>query len=417
MKNFVFHFIFFVAMSTEAQNRPQPFFEKETRDYSVCPGKTANALSEQQVGTMITAILDKIHISNSYIIIDCPQVENCQATVWTDGKPYILYNPVFLDRVKRLNFTESSLPDLPQIDWETLTLLAHELGHLVNNHFTNPKPGSKAWDWELEADGFAGFMIYMLKGKLADALSVYNSSFITDAGTYSHPGRADRKKAVEAGWNDAKQKHPDISQTQLNNKDRYDLYILNGDKLYDNDEYDKAIDEYNKAIELDPKNAIGYFDRGYAYYYKKNYSAAMSDFDKTLLLDPDYYSAYLGRARVKTKTTDYTGALADYNKLLSMSREAKYYYYRAGFKRKSMKDYQGALDDYDQAILLNKNNSDYYYDRGTLKAIYFRDDPTACTDIKKAADLGNATAKDMYKDFCDDRMKKNGYRIWDIKED
>lgn len=201
--------ITFFVLVCDAQPQPQTFYGTPVnKDYSVCPDKKANAFSEQQVENMITAMLDKIGITNSFIIIDCPQVANCQATVWTDGKPYILYNAVFLDKVKRLNFAAADLPDIGAGDWETLTLLAHELGHLVNNHFTNPKPGTRAWDWELEADKFAGFMIYMLKGKLSDALSVYNDPIISENGTYTHPGRKDRKKAVETGWKDAEKKYP-----------------------------------------------------------------------------------------------------------------------------------------------------------------------------------------------------------------
>ena len=31
-------------------------------------------------------------------------------------------------------------------------------------------------------------------------------------------------------------------------------------------EYGKAIQDYDKAIQLDPNNALGYYNRGYAYF-------------------------------------------------------------------------------------------------------------------------------------------------------
>lgn len=89
-----------IVSVVNAQNRSD-FYGNPAKDYSVCPGKSAAALTETQVENMIDAMLYRsIGIHNSYIIISCPQVENCQATIWTDGKPYILYNAVFLDKVK-----------------------------------------------------------------------------------------------------------------------------------------------------------------------------------------------------------------------------------------------------------------------------------------------------------------------------
>lgn len=402
--------LFTVGLAAYGQNRSD-FFGNPVKDYSVCPGKSAAALTETQVENMIDAMLYRsIGIHNSYIIISCPQVENCQATIWTDGKPYILYNAVFLEKVKRLNFSEGNLPDFVLTDWETLTLLAHEIGHLVNNHFTNPKPGTRSWDWELEADRFAGFMIYMLKGKLADALSVYNSQLISDKGNYTHPGRADRKSAVEAGWRDAKEKHPDVSQTQLNNKDRYDLYILSGDKLYDDDEFEKAIEEYNKAISLDPNKVEGYYGRGWAYYEKNDYLAAIADFDKAVYLDPSNYSAYRGRAIAKTKMSNYSGAMADYNTLIKLKPQANYFSQRAAFRSKYLEDHNGALADYDEAIRLNPNSGVYYYNRGwlILDKFYGKKDP--CPDFKKGMELKHSASENIYKDYCVNRNMGPGWR-------
>jgi tetratricopeptide (TPR) repeat protein len=52
-------------------------------------------------------------------------------------------------------------------------------------------------------------------------------------------------------------------------------------------EYDYAIVNYNKAIELDPAYAEFYYNRGFARYKMKDYDLAISDWDKCISLNPD----------------------------------------------------------------------------------------------------------------------------------
>jgi tetratricopeptide (TPR) repeat protein len=52
-------------------------------------------------------------------------------------------------------------------------------------------------------------------------------------------------------------------------------------------EYDKAIADYNKVIELDPKSAQTYYERGRAYESKGDYDNAASDFEKVVQIATD----------------------------------------------------------------------------------------------------------------------------------
>ena len=48
-----------------------------------------------------------------------------------------------------------------------------------------------------------------------------------------------------------------------------------------NGEYDHAIADFSKAIELEPENVIAYGQRGIAYYYKGKSYRAVDDFSKS----------------------------------------------------------------------------------------------------------------------------------------
>ena len=64
----------------------------------------------------------------------------------------------------------------------------------------------------------------------------------------------------------------------------------------DKGEYDNAIADYNAAIQLDPKDAVAYSNRGVAWGIKKEYDKAIADFSEAIRLDPKDVGAYNNRA-------------------------------------------------------------------------------------------------------------------------
>ncbi len=63
-------------------------------------------------------------------------------------------------------------------------------------------------------------------------------------------------------------------------------------------ENDRAIADFTKAIELDPKYADAYSRRGAAYSNKKDDDRAIADFTKVIELDPKFYFAYINRGGI-----------------------------------------------------------------------------------------------------------------------
>jgi hypothetical protein len=192
-----------------AQDRPGTgFYDAGVKAPGVCAASGANFMTERQVEDLVSEMLDRIGTRNRYIIVSCREVENCQATIYR-GKPYILYNPQFLGAVKSLNFSTTDLRATDK-DWQTLTILAHELGHHINNHLLNPLPDATQRDMELEADETAGFIIYLMGGPVEKALQAYAT--LSEQGTYLHPPRTRRLEAVQKGFASARQKYPRYRQ-------------------------------------------------------------------------------------------------------------------------------------------------------------------------------------------------------------
>ena len=60
-------------------------------------------------------------------------------------------------------------------------------------------------------------------------------------------------------------------------------------------QYDKAISDYTKAIEINPRFAEAYYNRGLAYGKKGQYDKAISDYTKAIEINPRFAEAYNNR--------------------------------------------------------------------------------------------------------------------------
>ena len=76
-------------------------------------------------------------------------------------------------------------------------------------------------------------------------------------------------------------------------------------------EYDKAIDDYTKTIELNPDDDEIYFQRGVAYSNLEQYDKAIDDFTKTIELNPDSAGTYNNRSNAYSNLQQYDKVLKD----------------------------------------------------------------------------------------------------------
>ncbi len=74
----------------------------------------------------------------------------------------------------------------------------------------------------------------------------------------------------------------------------------------------QAIEDYNKAIETDPKFMPAYHNRGDAYKNLGNYKQAIEDYDKVIELNPKNASAYASRGDAYSKLGNNKLAIKDY---------------------------------------------------------------------------------------------------------
>lgn len=89
-------------------------------------------------------------------------------------------------------------------------------------------------------------------------------------------------------------------------------YIDRGRTYIQQDDYDRAIADFTKAIQLDPESASAYNHRGVAYASKLDFDSAIADFDKAIQFDPLLNNAHYNRGLAFSRKGDEARARADF---------------------------------------------------------------------------------------------------------
>ncbi len=156
--------------------------------------------------------------------------------------------------------------------------------------------------------------------------------------------------------------------------------------------YKEAIENYDKAIELNPKYADAYNNRGNAKLHSGKNEEAIEDYNKAIELDPQY-DTYYNRGNAKLHSGKNEEAIEDYNKAIELNPKYAKAYNNRGFTKSDLGDFKEAIEDYDKAIKLNSKDAAAYINRGVAKLALGRHEE-AKKDYDKAKTLF-AKAKNM----------------------
>lgn len=132
-------------------------------------------------------------------------------------------------------------------------------------------------------------------------------------------------------------------------------------------DFQGAIKDFDKAVEINPNNPDLYLNRGYLKHILRDYNSAMEDYNKAISLNKSFAFAYNNRGVLKVALNDTKGALEDYAKALEINKKYSDVYYNRANLKYMLDDNQGALEDYNIAIELNPKDADAFNNRGVVK--------------------------------------------------
>ncbi len=97
-----------------------------------------------------------------------------------------------------------------------------------------------------------------------------------------------------------------------------------GNQWAEQTRYDKAIEEYDEAISLNPADADMYNNRGIAYYKLDQFEKAMRDYDEAIRINPEHALAYYNRGVVNKKQGERAKAIADFEQLIILTENPQW---------------------------------------------------------------------------------------------
>lgn len=152
------------------------------------------------------------------------------------------------------------------------------------------------------------------------------------------------------------------------------------------------------AQNIDYNSAYHYYKIGLEHFQRKEYQKALNSFNKAIEIHPSLKDVYVFKGTCNTHLNNTSQAMQDYNKAISLDPISDFAYQSRGSLKSNLNDYRGALQDYNIAISLNPI-SNYYYIRGLIK-IQSKDLDGACLDFSKAGELGYMEAYTAINDYC-----------------
>ena len=167
---------------------------------------------------------------------------------------------------------------------------------------------------------------------------------------------------------------------------------------------ERAIADYDKAIELNPKlaheinpkYALALNNRGWAYQGKGDLVRALADFSKALEIEPNNPSFVSNRGFVRLKAGEYDLAIADYGRAIQIDARRSLDYYHRGWAYQSKGDYGKAVADYSRAIDIEPRRADFMASRGYAR-FYIGDFKEAAVDLQRAGELQDSVYLILYR--------------------
>lgn len=432
----VFKFLMFWIVSTSNQSFSQTgsYYGDPLDASKFCAIQmemTNSFATNKDAQLAIDKIINVLGISQRFAIYQCNGIDNCTA-VTIRGVRYIFFDSYFMKDIS--NGANSS--------WTNLSILAHEIGHHINGHTVDylaymtgqikPISLDEERQQELEADEFSGYVMFKLGATLNQAqLAISYLAFDGDDTYSTHPNKTKRLAAIEKGYNKAKNPSNSIVKSNQTSADQAEYYfylaVNNQYSNKPNNEY--IIENYNKAIELNPSLANAYNNRGIIKKNQNLYNSAISDYEKAISIDPknpapyvnmasihhvvfkdnkkaldlinkaisidrNFAIAYNNRGGIKGAMGDHYGAISDFNIAISINPNHSQTYLSRGLSKGALKDFKGAISDHDMVIKLDPQNTFAFKMRGLEKlmiGLYY------CGDFKTACELGDCS---MFNQYC-----------------
>lgn len=192
-----------------------------------------------------------------------------------------------------------------------------------------------------------------------------------------------------------------------------------GDEYSNNGNYDLAIDEYTKAIELETDESLHpilYYYRGLAYYNKGDIENAISDFTRVIETKPNETRSFLMRGAAYSSKNEYELAVADFTQAIQINPKEMIAFYNRGLAYENEGDFKNAIADFSQVIKSDPNDGAAYSHRGLSYAMH-GDYELSVDDFTQAIKINSEDAASYFnRGLSYENLRLNSNAIHDFEK-
>ncbi len=155
-------------------------------------------------------------------------------------------------------------------------------------------------------------------------------------------------------WEDAKHKSPGLVRPYNNLGEAHD-------KLGD---YDQAVEEFKRALKINPNYFFGLNNLGNVYGKQRKYVEAISNFQKAINQKPDYSPAHYNIARAYHLVGKKQEAAESYRKAIQFNPYFEQAFYNLAYLSMELSGFDEAIENFNKFIKMQPNHSKAHFGLG-----------------------------------------------------
>lgn len=134
--------------------------------------------------------------------------------------------------------------------------------------------------------------------------------------------------------------------------DAHFVWFERADELFQQQRYRKAIECYDKVIQIAPNDYLAWFKRGIAFENLHHYEDAASSYQRVIEVQPNDYLAWFKRGKALEHLKRYPEALAAYDKVIQIQPGNYWAWHDRGQVLEHSGQFDEAVEAYDRAVNL-----------------------------------------------------------------
>ncbi|MCO6510843.1 MAG: tetratricopeptide repeat protein [Aridibacter famidurans] len=144
-------------------------------------------------------------------------------------------------------------------------------------------------------------------------------------------------------------------------RQRAEQLVIEGDRFYQQRNYDNAILSYARALAIVPQYPLAHYNKGRAHFNLQQYSESVREFSIALDQGYDSESIYSIRWRAHFAMKQFDEAMSDVRAALGKFPNNDYFYIAEGQILHERREFQNALNSYQRAVDLGTKNTNISY--------------------------------------------------------